>query len=553
MGDGKEKWFRFEDGLEEGGAVSDNELTYKNRDSYKEFHKWCVNQKPAEERRVILIFLEEHPDKGNKRKKDREIDENENHAKKLLFESIMKSCSIHKVDGRKFLTVLAVRCEDSDIKNAARLTEFEMKIEKRKECSTVGSARKVLDDGGRIVDNSTRSLWEKYVLIEKDVWESANSQIKTWLTIGKGLLFRFWSLILPVLYYVTGKFQEKIMKPYEIALIILSVVYFVIYNYCKKKEKDEKEKAKEKIREEIRYFRSFDYPVIFYNGTGKTTGWMKNYIHRYIEGEKEEEPKELIFYIGESSSELKIHEFIIPEGHPEWGLICLCKLVRDLADNPWGEIWSGTAITDKLKGEPVFSPSLEADIEHNISDPQLQIFKMPKDEENLRQQIEKKKNWHFARDPSSEDPVSRLFPIGDSVYAIRKNISWSDFKSEAFKIQGKVMSEINGFAKSIEYQFWLIQVVEKEREVIDWLNVISSRPTWDNALWKGIWRNIIQLLKNSKSEEISKLCDIVWDEKKDESQTSFVEYRNFLENSQKEEVDKVNSDQEEFVKQRTRT
>lgn len=552
MSDGKGKWLRFEDGLPGSDVVSDNELTANNGESYDQFCAQCVYQKSAEKRRTILIFLEDNADIKGRRKKDREIDEDENPAKKLLFESIMKSYNIHKVDGRKFLTVLAVRCEDSEIKNEACLNESKIKVKNKKECVKVESARKVLDNGGRIFDDRKRSLWEKYVLIDIEMWETANSQIIKWLSVVLGILFQYWLIIISALYFVTESLREKIVEPYGYVLMIFGVIYCVICRCFKMA----KEKAREEVRKEIRYYRNLDYPIIFYNGTGKTKRWMKNYIQKYIEGEKEDKAKESVFYIGAVNTKLeeeKIHKFIIPKGHPEWGLICLCKLVRDLADNPWGEIWSGTVILDKSNGEPVFSPSLETNKEHNISDLQLQIFKMPKDEDNLREQIEKKKNWHFARDPSSEDSTSSLFPIGDSVYAIRKNISWSDFKGEVIKIQRKVMPEIKVFVNSVECQFWLIQIVEKEREVIDQLNEISSRPTWNNDLWEDIWQNIIQLVENLQNEKITKLCEIVWDEKKAKSQMSFADFRNILEKTQREEVNKAKSDQEEFVRQRIRT
>lgn len=540
MGNEKGKWIKFEDGLLRSDVL-ENRLANINMNSYKQFREKCVDQKLAEERRAILIFLGTNL---GKRKKGKHVDMGEHSTEKLLIESIMDSCTRGKEGKGEFFTAAVVRCEDRDIENAAYINRKE--IEEKKNNPKINSAKEVLDKGGRIVDYRKISLWEKYVLVDKDIQETAKNHIKKFLLVVCGILVQYWLFIISVLNFVTIYLRERIVKLDEYVWMVAGIIYCVICRFIKFVMK----KAGEKVRKEIRYYRSLDYPVIFYNGTGKAKRWIKNYIQKYIEGEEEEKTKEFVFYIGATDSKLeerKIHKFIIPKGHPEWGLICLCKLVRDLADNPWGEIWSGTAIVDKIKDKSVFSPPLEAYKEQNNSDPQLQIFKIPTDEKKLRDEIEKKKNWHFARDPSIEDPESRLFPIGNSVYAIQRNISWSDFEEEVIKLQRKIIPRINIFAIPINYEFWLIQVAGKEREFIE-------RPTWDNDFWSNIWQSIIQLIEKIESFQNEKICEfyeIVWDEKMDKYLIGFADYKKTLENILGEKIDKDKSNQEELVKQKT--
>lgn len=529
MGDGKGKWFQFEEGLQQSECL-ENKLANINENSYKQFHEEYVNQKLAKERRAILIFLGTNSDK---RKKGKHIDMDKHSAEQLLIQSIMNSCTRSEVGKGELLTAAVVRCEDKDIVDAAYIKGKEIK--EKKNISQIDSAKKFLDKGGRIVDNKGISLWGKYELIDKDIRETANSHPQKWLSIVFRVLIQNWVYIISVLYFFTRKWQEVVEGPCKYVLLIFGIIYFIVFENIKWAMKE----AGEEVRKEIRYYRNLDYPVIFYNRAEKEKRWMKKYIQEYMRGEEEEETKESVFYIGANNSKLeeeKIHKFIIPKGHPEWGLICLCKLMRELADNPWGEIWPDTAITDIVKSELVFNPSLEAYEEQNNSDPQLYIFKMPRDEKKLRDEIEKKENWHFARDPSSKDSKSRLFPIGNSVYAIRRNISWSDFRGEVIGLQRKIAPEIGTFATPISYQFWLIQVVENELEVIEKLNMISGMPIWDNDLWGDTWQNIIQLIENFQNVKINELCEIVWDEKKASYSMSFADFKKSLENIQKENV-----------------
>ena len=532
MGNEKGKWIQFEDGLLQS-EVLENRLARINMSSYSKFREMCVNEKLAEKRRAILIFLGTN---SGKRKKGKRIDIDEHSTEKLLIESIMDSCTRSKEGKGEFLTAAVVRCEDEDIKNAAYIGRKE--IEEKKNNTRIDLAKEVLDKGSRIVDDRKISLGEKYVLIDKDIRETTKNYIKKCFLIVRGILVQYWLLIISALHFITVYMQEKIVKPHEFGLMLFSIIYCVICGFFKYVI----EKAGEEVRKEIRYYRSLDYPVIFYNGTGKTKRWMRNYIQKYVEGEEEEKTKESVFFIGvdDSKSEAgKIYRFIIPKEHPEWGLICLCKLVRDLADNPWGEIWPRTTVIDKFKEKSVFSLSQEADKEQKNSNSHLRIFKMPKDEKELREEIEKKKNWHFARDPSSEDPESRVFPIGNSVYAIRRNMSWSDFEGEVIKLQRKIIPGINVFAVPIDY--------EKECELIE-------RPLWDNDLWSDIWQSIIQLIERIESFQnvkINELYEIVRDEKKDKYLIGFVDYVETLENILKEKVDKSKSNQEELIKQKT--
>lgn len=544
MGNEKGKWLQFEDGLLQDRSL-ENKLVSINQNSYKQFHEKCVNQKLAKERRTILIFLGTI---SGKRKKDKHANTDVHSTEKLLIESIMDARTLSKDGKNEFFTAAVVKCEDSDIQDAAYIKGKE--TEEKENCTQIDLAKKVLDKGSRIIDNRKKSLWEKYVFIDKDIRKSAKECTKDFVSIVCGILVQYWPFVISVLYFGTLYLQEKIIKPFGYVWIIFGVLYGVIYKYGKKAL----ERAREEVRNEIRYYRSLDYPVIFYNGTGKTKKWMKNYIQKYIEGE-EGENKKSVFYIGAVDFKMQgknIHKFIVPEGCPEWGLICLCKLVRDLADNPWGEIRSGIAIMDSEKGEFVFSPSLEADKEQNDSDSQLRIFKMPKDEKALMEEIKKKEIWHFAKNPSGEEPSSRLFPIGNSVYVIRRNISWNEFEGEVIKLQRVIVPHIDIFATPITYYFWLIQVDEKECALIERLNMMLSFPTWEEDLWFDIWESIIQLIKDFQNEKVNKLCETVYNHKKHEHWRNFADYKKYCENNLMEKEDKDMSVQENLISQKAK-
>ncbi len=545
MENAKGKWIRFEDGLSQN-ALLDSKSVNINNDSYKQFHKKCVNQKLAEERRVILIFF------GTilgKRKKDKHINMDVYSIEKLLIDSAMEACTLSKDGKGEFFTAAVVKCEDSDIQNAACINK--KVIKKKEECAQIELAKKVLDKGNRIIDYRKISLWEKYIFIDKDIRETAKNRIQNIIMIVCGILVRYWPFIISALYYITEYLQKKILNQYKDELIIFGIIYYIIYQQCKRALK----KAKEEIEKDIEYYRELDYPIIFYNGTGKTKRWMKNYIQKYMEREGKGKTKESVFYIGMVDFEIKekIHKFIIPKGHPEWGLICLCKLVRDLADNPWGKIWLGTSMINKIKDEFVFSPSLEANEEQHKSNSQLQIFKMPKDEKKLRDEIKKKKNWHYARDPSTKYSHNTLFPIGNSVYAIRENISWNDFIEKVIELLPQIIKNNDIYADSVDYEFWLIQVDKKECKLIESLNMISSYPTWKEDLWVNIWNSIIKLIKECQNEKISELSEIVYRGKKHKLWQDFAQLKKYFENNMMEKVDKNMSVQEKLTNQKTKT
>ena len=540
MGNEKGKWFQFEEGLLANETL-ENRLANINRNSYNEFRVKCIDQKLAEKRRAILFFW---GTKSGKRKKDKQT--NMDDTEKLLIKSIMEACTRSEDGKGELLTVAVVRCEDPYVENAAYIDGKE--IEQKKNNILVELEKKVLDNGGRIVEDRRISLCEKYVLIDKDIRDTSKNHIKSFLSIAFNILLKYWAIIIPAIDFAATYLREKAIKPYEYVLIIFCIIYHIIY----KRGKKALEKAGERIRCEIGYYKSLGYPVIFYNGTGKIKNWMKNYILKYMEGGNLKGP---VFYIGAIDSKLaekELYKFIIPKGHPEWGLICLCKLVRDLADNPWGENWLGIPIMDKIKDEFVDSSSIDLNKEQNNLDSRIQIFKMPKDIKKLREEIRKKKNWHFARDPSSKDPISRLFPIGNSVYAIRRDISREDFQNEVVELQNTILPGIDVFANPIICYFWLIQVAEKECELMERLNMILSFPIWEEDLWFNIWNSIMQIMENCQNEKINELCETVYNEKKHVYWLSFVDYKKYLENNLKEKVDKDKCDQEELVWQKTK-
>lgn len=185
MGGEKGKWLRFEDGLPGSEVVSDNELTNNNRKSYERFREWCVDRIPAKERRIILIFLGVNSGKGKvgKRKQDKIVKKDENSTRKLLIESIMKSCTTNRVDGNTFFTASVVKCEDFDIKNVACLTEHEKGIEEKGNEPSIDSAKKILDKGGRIVDSEKISLRKRMVLGEEYICNQILNFIKNHLLI----------------------------------------------------------------------------------------------------------------------------------------------------------------------------------------------------------------------------------------------------------------------------------------------------------------------------------------------------------------------------------
>lgn len=53
----EEGWLKFEEGLSKSEFL-ENEFACKNDTSYNAFRKNCIDQKHAEERRAILVFLD---------------------------------------------------------------------------------------------------------------------------------------------------------------------------------------------------------------------------------------------------------------------------------------------------------------------------------------------------------------------------------------------------------------------------------------------------------------------------------------------------------------
>ncbi len=536
----KGKWIQFEDGLCQGDNF-DGRTAQINTASYKKFYEEYVNRKSAKERRAILIFLDANP---CTRKRNRNIKEDAQSIDKLLIDSVMEACTLSEDGQDEFLTTAVVKCEDSVIQNAAYIDG--KKIKEIKNNTQKKPKKGVLKKGGRIIDNKKISFGEKYILTGNYILKTIEKHAKNIRSIMFGSIIQNWVYVITALYNVTIFLQKKIIGKYKYVLIIIGLICCFIYN-------EKMKSAREKVSSEIEYYRSLDFPIIFYNRTGKAKSWMKNYILKYMEGEKEEEISKSVFYIGMSDFEIeeeKIHQFIIPEGHSEWGLICLCKLVRDLADNPWGEIWPGTAIIDKIE-ETKFDSSLKTDREQNNLTSRFQVFKMPDDEQVLRSEIAKRRNWHFARDPDSKCPRSRLFPIGNSVYVIRRNISCEDFlKDEVSKLQEKILPNIDIFLNPINYMFWLIQVDESECKIREGLNTISKIP----KMWLSVWQNILHLLGQClQNEKIWKSCEReLGDKMVAMIGISFADYKNLLENKALKKVDQEKDDQEQLVKQKTR-
>ncbi len=216
MGNEKGKWIRFEDALSQSDFLEKMSAN-ANNSSYIQFHEKCVNQKLAEERRVILVFWGTI---SGKRKKDKHINGDVFSTEKLLIDSAMEALS---KDGKgEFFTVAVVKCEDSDIQNAACIDK--KVIRKKEECAQIKLAKEVLDKGNRIIDYRKISLWEKYILIYKDIRETTKNRIPNFMTIVWGILVQYWTFIISALYYITEYLQKKIINQYEYVLIIVSVI-----------------------------------------------------------------------------------------------------------------------------------------------------------------------------------------------------------------------------------------------------------------------------------------------------------------------------------------
>lgn len=542
MGGEKGKWLRFEDGLPGSEVVSDNELTNNNRKSYERFREWCVDRIPAKERRIILIFLGVNSGKGKvgKRKQDKIVKKDENSTRKLLIESIMKSCTTNRVDGNTFFTASVVKCEDFDIKNVACLTEHEKGIEEKGNEPSIDSAKKILDKGGRIVDSEKISLRKRMVLGEEYICNQILNFIKNHLLIFVLICIACMfthGIMIGSIFENAPEYIKKILECLNIgtnAIASIGIIYVVLRVYSQ----DVRKKVLIWADEETHYYRSLNYPVIFYNETGKTKRWIKTYIKRYLRGAGENKPSKPVFYIGAEGSKFKddkIQEFVIPKGYPEWGLICLCKLVRDLADDPWGVINLKTDYANYNHYDDKRKDPVESKVNDSINQGRnrIQKFKLWDAEEYLAVMRAKlsKEYWSFCKVNRCKND-RMLCPIGSSVYVIytfEKQIYYSGISQEIEKIW-RATKEI-----SVKYKcppqiiFWIVIVDEEEQKNIDEISEIMSEIQYKDevdTMSKNIWKIIIHIVMHMARENdfkaIKKFIPVGKKEMKDEDVENIV-------------------------------
>lgn len=511
MDKGKEKWIRFEDGLLKSEYI-ETKYAKKNRESYKKFYEDCCDGKLATERRVTLIFLRT------------DINKNKDPIKKALLDNIMNSCNVCKYDDRKLLTISAVRYEGSAIEDAFDEESSELSVEKA-DYAKIDDVKKAVEEGKCVCDSRKRPLWKKWILGSK-YWYSViqeNSSrklgklsnhgsvsLKTWC----GICF-FLVSIVTVVRNILDPFKEFDML-FETIMGLISACGWIALNQEEK---------------ETEYFRSLDFPVIFFNEIGTAQGWMKSYIKSYMDGQRNAKPA---FYIGMDALGVgieNVYEFIIPKKYPNWGWSCLCKLIRDLSDNPWGEI--------KFKMDVENSSNIHAQtLEERESRDKIKVFHMPEEEPALKDLIKRQKGeyWSYAKIHESiyerHESMNKLLPIGRSVYVFYKNeiTSLDEFHRDIIEIQDKFLAGIVAFQVSEDIQYWLIVQNEVEQEIIEALDVIFNQSSWQSGhpLWETIWKYIVGLLIQIENQDnltiMKKLCDEVWIQRAFQNQSSFDEF-----------------------------
>lgn len=510
MGEGK-KWIRFEDGITN---------RQKNKASYEIFRKECCNKKNEEERRVILVFL------GVASKK------NKDPTKKMIIKSIMNSYSWRKYDDTKFLTVSAIKYNNFDAEYIREEGELPFIVEDRIGYAKADTAREVLDTGGRITDGKKISRWKRLVLGGRYLYSSMQEGT---LKYGQILAHVFKHIPLKAWYIIFLFFTMGIGGAQSILnnLKCFEVVAWMVCNIialCGLV-------ATNSIREEIDYFRSLDYPVIFFNETKKTKGWMKNYIKSYMNGGRGKKPTKPVFYIGVSDkdSEVKgINEFVVSKKNLNWGWVCLCKLIRDLADNPWGEVKAKVNIENETDVSFISMLSTEEEEDQENT----QIFRIPKEENDLYYQVEKQKSeyWNYARIHRNihdgQEAINMLFPIGKSVYVIYKNnnINMDEFIREIIGIRSIITKAMELSRLSVSIQYWIVVQDEVKEKIIETLNIILNQTslTSDHPLWETIWQYIVGLLMQIDNQNnyiiMKELCDKVWNRRAFKDQSSFEEF-----------------------------
>ena len=285
---------------------------------------------------------------------------------------------------------------------------------------------------------------------------------------------------------------------------------------------------------ETEYFRSLDFPVIFINEIGTAQGWMKSYIKSYMDGQRTVKPA---FYIGMGalgSGIENVYEFVTPKKYSNWGWICLCKLIRDLSDNPWGEIKFKMDVENRMGISSIHAQTLE----ERESRDRIKVFHMPEEEFVLWDLIKRQKEeyWSYAkiheRFYERHESMNKLLPIGRSVYVFYKNerTSLAEFLWDVIEIQGKFLVEKEAFQVSEDIQYWLIVQNEAEQEIIEALDVILNQSSWQGShpLWETIWKYIVGLLIQIENQDnltiMKKLCDEVWIQRAFQNQSSFDEF-----------------------------
>lgn len=473
MGNGKEKWFRFEDGLT-NHDISTKKIIQKNINSYTQFQDNCCKDKRPKERRVILIFL-------SVKRKDS--------IKELLYDSIMESYTIDRKDGKKNLTVAILKYNAALVTNSSN--------EELKDAKTEYSAIKNnLDEGYRIVDNKKRTEWQKWVLVSKIVQDTIQNAVdkhmKILMPLMRGTLFK-WCVLIITLLYLLIQFCQGVLSNINIGIVFFfNILCVIIYAYRKN--------AMEEIEKEVTYYKKSDCPIIFFNETGKSKMWMRSYIENYINGDKVTRP---VFYIrsGCVKKEMKnVNEYIFPKGCSIWGWICLCKLVRDIAGNPWGERNLIDEI-ETLASNKKTSLVIQRKVVDQKNAWKEEFLRDLNGKEEIKEQISQlsELHWNFCWIDGKCDE-SILFPIGNSVYVIYKR---------GPELRNRIEQQIRNtqlICATIEIQIWFIEVNEtEEKEIAIQVQTEnqSVKEKW-NILWNDLWQSIFdRIIQFEKSVFVS--------------------------------------------------
>lgn len=323
MGDGKGKWIRFEDGLIQGKEL-DPQLCAENENTYNSFRK---NYYDSMVKSPFMLICFTVPKKGGKGKQGKINKEQltDDFVQTALLDSIM-AASYQKE--QEVPAIAVIKCAKGEVSDAVYRQACAGKVLKIEQLDGVGDIRNKIEEGYRVIVNGEWKFRKKITV------HNIQELIKTIYDMGV-------LNILKVLADVFGKMGCGILAFFAVNIDAIKsclpkegilVLYFIFFMSIGLAIKGIRKKIW--IMYEIECLGEIGYPVIFFNATKKDTGWIQS----YIKGINRQSSKSLPLCISVDKLNIQnLMQFVIPKGYPNWGWLCLCKLTRSVADNPWNE------------------------------------------------------------------------------------------------------------------------------------------------------------------------------------------------------------------------